>query len=118
MKKPFDPQSSTYVYVIVRGDLPAAAQAVQACHAAMDAVKNSPDISGERLVLLRAKDQMDLMHRASQLDRAGVDFVLFSEPDHDWGATALATRPRPGRINALSRLPLLDFACEDFVCSV
>lgn len=109
MKKPFDPSSSLYVYVLVREDLPPAAQAVQACHAAMSAARLSPSMDQERLVLLQVKDRDHLLRCAEKLSSRGIDFSIFFEPDHDWGETALATHPHVNKISDLQKLPLAKF---------
>ena len=49
-----------------------------------------------------------LLASADRLERAGIRFALFREPDRDNEATALATEPlRPDRRGVLSRYPCL-----------
>jgi len=79
----------------VRRDLPAAQIAVQAAHAALEAARHflPPDHPHPHLVLCRVSSERDLLSAADRLDRRGVRFTIFREPDRAGEATALATEP-------------------------
>jgi hypothetical protein len=90
----------------VRRDLPAAQIAVQAIHAAIEATRCflPTDHSHPHLVLCRVSSERDLLSAADRLDRLGVRFQIFREPDRAGEATALATEPLgPERRDPLSR---------------
>lgn len=83
------------MYVLTCGDLPIAAQACQAIHAAHIAGTTWPTTDEPHLVFLRATDEADLLRAAEKLSRRGVPFVTWREPDLGGRATALATSPQP-----------------------
>ena len=90
----------------MRRDLPAAQIAVQAIHAAIEAACRflPPDHTHPHLVLCRVSSERDLLSAADRLDRLGIRFQLFREPDRDREATALATEPLgPDRRGPLAR---------------
>jgi hypothetical protein len=90
----------------VRRDLPAAQIAVQAIHAAVEAARRflPPDHTHPHLVLCRVSSERDLLSAADRLDRLGIRFHLFREPDRAGEATALATEPLgPERRGPLAR---------------
>jgi hypothetical protein len=96
--------------VLVRRDLPAAQIAVQAVHAAIDAARHflPADHPHPHLVLCRVSSERDLFAAADRLDRLGIRFQLFREPDRAGEATALATEPLcPARRSPLARYPCL-----------
>jgi len=96
--------------VLVRRDLPAAQIAVQAVHAAIEAARHflPTDHPHPHLVLCRVSSERDLFAVADRLDRLGVRFQLFREPDRVGEATALATEPLgPERRGPLARYPCL-----------
>ena len=65
-----------YVYVVVRVDIPIQHQMAQACHAALEAGKEFPDIIDEpdSLIVLQVENQEEL-NRAADLD-----FVTMPSP--------------------------------------
>lgn len=95
-KVPFDRNSAEYSHVIVRRDLSAEQQTVQAIHAAMAATAEFGGLSPTtRLVLMSIESESELMKLAERLSLSGVDYSLFHEPDHATGYSALATKPGP-----------------------
>jgi hypothetical protein len=96
--------------VLVRRDLPPTQIAVQAVHAAVEAARHFLP-SGHphpHLVLCRVASERDLLSAADRLERCGVRFQLFREPDRTDEATALATEPLgPDRRALLARYPCL-----------
>ncbi len=108
-KAPFDRQTASYSYVLVRSDLSLEQQMVQAIHAAMKSVGDHGRLQDDtRLALLSVKDQAHLLQCAGELADAGIPFSLFEEPDYAMGASALATAPGPAlRLKCLKKLPLL-----------
>jgi hypothetical protein len=98
------------LYVLVRGDLASTQIAVQAIHAAIEAARHFllPDQPHPHLVLCRVNAERDLLLAADRLERRGIRFQLFREPDRSNEATALATEPlRDDRRAALARYPCL-----------
>lgn len=93
-KAPFDPATARYVYVLVRTDLSPAQQGVQACHAAMAATDAFGGLTDDtRLALLAVDGPHDLQRWIERLDRKGLPFKAFWEPDRHTGWSALATAP-------------------------
>jgi hypothetical protein len=83
---------------------------VQAVHAAVEAARRflTPDHPHPHLVLCRVPSERDLLAAADRLDRLGIRFQLFREPDRGDEATALATEPLgPDRRGVLARYPCL-----------
>jgi len=83
---------------------------VQAIHAAIEAARRflHPDQLHPHLVLCRVTSERDLLAAADRLERAGVRFALFREPDRNNEATALATEPLSGDLRGvLARYPCL-----------
>jgi hypothetical protein len=59
-------------------------------------------------VLCRVASERELLASADRLERAGIRFALFREPDRDNEATALATEPlQSDRRAVLARYPCL-----------
>jgi hypothetical protein len=81
---------------------------VQAAHAAIEAVRQflSADNSHPHLVLCRVSSEQALLAAADRLERAGIRFSLFREPDRANEFTALATEPLSSERRAvLARYP-------------
>lgn len=91
----FDKDASSYIYVVVRKDLPVCHQAPQAIHASMKASQAFPLKGEERLVFLSIENKEKLLHMKAQLDMHGVPYEEFHEPDHNHGLTSLCTAPIP-----------------------
>ena len=94
----------------MRRDLPATQIAVQAIHAAIESTRLflPPSHAHPHLVLCRVASERDLLSAADRLERLGIRFQLFREPDRRCEATALATEPLgPDRRAALARYPCL-----------
>jgi hypothetical protein len=99
------------LYLVTRADLPAATQACQAAHAAVEFCLTYPRLteqwhaSSGALVLLAARDELDLSRIRVDVASSGLRAVPFHEPDLDGALTALAVEPA-GR-QFLARLPLV-----------
>ena len=92
----------------MRRDLPAAQIAVQAAHAAIEAARLFLPTDHPHLVLCRVASERELLAAADRLERAGIRFALFREPDRNNEATALATEPLCARRRrVLARYPCL-----------
>ncbi|MCI0701446.1 MAG: peptidyl-tRNA hydrolase [Planctomycetia bacterium] len=90
--------------------MPATQIAVQSAHAAIEAAHQflPEDHPHPHLVLCRVSSERDLLAVADRLDRAGIRFTLFREPDRNDEVTALATEPLgPDRRGVLARYPCL-----------
>lgn len=72
----------------MRTDIPLPAQAVQACHAALERPTQST-----HLVLFAIKNEQELFKTKDMLINNGIDYSMFYEPDFDMGYTAIATEP-------------------------
>lgn len=88
------------MYVLVRKDLTPPQQAVQACHAAIEATRQFLPAHAEHphLVLLGVKSQHQLENTAMQLRSRDIPFQEFREPDIDNELTAIATAPLTGDV--------------------
>jgi len=93
------------VYVFVRKDLPHPQQVVQASHACIEATKAflDPDLEHPHLVVVGVNDEHRLFKCANKLERAGVKFKMFLEPDRNDEYTALATEPVFGETRTIFR---------------
>lgn len=97
-----------YSYIVCRKDMSPSYQAVQSSHAAMEmGFRTTCPSSPVHIVLLGISNQEELIKLASRLEKKGVNFQLFYEPDYDTGYTALCTFPVEGKIDGLKRLQLL-----------
>ncbi|MBN9122728.1 MAG: hypothetical protein J0I06_26885 [Planctomycetes bacterium] len=100
----------SHLYILVRRDLPAAQIAVQAAHAAVEAARSflPAEQPHPHFVLCRVASERELLAAADRLERAGIRFSLFCEPDRANEATALATEAlRADRRAVLARYPCL-----------
>lgn len=98
------------LYLVVRGDLSAAQQAVQACHALREFVSHYPDVDkkwhkeSNTLVLLSVSDEKALNKLVKKAFRRNISVALFREPDINDSLTAVAIPPDGYRL--CRRLPL------------
>lgn len=83
-----------YTYLLIRTDLSTPRQLVQASHAA--------HLAGERfgshshLIAMKIADEADLLRAAAHLDKHGINYTMFHEPDYNTGYTAICTEPLKG----------------------
>ncbi|MEM6258218.1 MAG: peptidyl-tRNA hydrolase [Planctomycetota bacterium] len=93
------------MYVLVRTDLPPAQQAVQSCHASIEAARHflEPDAHHPHLVVCGIRGEEALHQARDRLEALGVRCCAFVEPDRDHEVTALATEPLSGRRRRLLR---------------
>lgn len=93
-KQAFDKDQALMSLVIVRTDIPLARQMVQACHASSMAGHHFDGWKDDtRMALLAADDEQTLMKACMRLERLGISYHLFHEPDHAIGHSALASAP-------------------------
>ena len=89
-----NPQVDTnYIYVITRRDLPFPVNAVQSCHAAIEASQAfyDPQTSDHpHLVLTAVRDEQRLCKWISKLEKANIEHKVWYEPDLE-SITAVAT---------------------------
>jgi peptidyl-tRNA hydrolase len=97
-------------YIVIRSDLPAGAQATQACHVAFafglaftDSVREW-NAGSNNLVLLHVPDEAWLDALAQRCEAAGVAVSRFHEPDFGEALTAIALGAGAKRL--VSSLPL------------
>jgi len=87
---------NTYIYTFIREDISPAQKIVQlghACHEAGKLLNQWEHKHTSSLILLSAKDEDDLLDIAARIDRAGILFCMFYEPDNNMGYSAICTRP-------------------------
>jgi len=86
------------MYVLVRKDLPPNQQAVQACHAAIEAARTILPAHAEHphLALLGVKSERQLKNVCEQLQQHDIAYQSFREPDIGNALTAIATAPLSG----------------------
>jgi hypothetical protein len=95
--------------VFVRIDLPPPQQAVQACHAAIEAARHGlfpPGDEHPHLVLCGARSEFSLEDIAARLARLAIAHQPVFEPDLGGQLTALCTEPLRGS----RRVPLRRFS--------
>jgi len=98
------------VYVLVRKDLPPTQQIVQSCHAVAEAARSFLQTGQEHphLIVCEVGDERTLYQFLDKLNRHGVRFRAFLEPDRGNELTALATEPVfDGKRRLFRGLPLL-----------
>lgn len=84
---------------MVRKDLPAHAQLVQGCHAALEAGKQfcrDPASPIDHLIAITVPDEESLLRAKERAELRGIQLVLFREPDFGDIATCLCTEPIAG----------------------
>lgn len=68
----------------------------QACHGALEAGKHFGSDSREypdSLIVIGVKNQNELLKAKQRLEEAGIQLIMFFEPDWDYGWTAFGTAP-------------------------
>jgi hypothetical protein len=102
----------TYIYSIIRKDIPLADQIVQTAHSAFHAGQADPDKGASLgeipfLVLLQVPNEEALLTLHERLKKAGIVHSTFHEPDDDMGWTSITTVSIEGEDRKLfSNLPL------------
>lgn len=91
-------ETTPFVYIFVRKDLPRIHQTIQASHAAHEAGIEFGKIDGQQshFCIFGVKDEEQLMAAAWQIEQNEIKHSIFHEPDFDMGYTALATEPIAG----------------------
>lgn len=87
---------NSYIYTFIRQDISPEQRIVQlghACHEAGKLLPHQEHTEPSTMILLSARDQSDLKSIAEQIDRAGIEFYMFWEPDNEMGYSAICTRP-------------------------
>ena len=83
------------MYVLVRKDLSAAQQVVQSCHAAIEAARTLLPAEQEHphVIVCGVRDEHALWAAVHKLQKHGIRYRAFQEPDQGNQLTALATEP-------------------------
>lgn len=78
---------------------------VQSSHACIEAAKAflGNELDHPHLIVLGVKGEQQLYNSARKLDKAGIQYRIFTEPDRDNEATAIATEPIFGEQRRLFR---------------
>jgi hypothetical protein len=98
------------LYVVVRADMPAGDQLSQSCHAVAEFGVLNPErftawaTAQRNIVILAAPSMTALSAIAIQLERDGVQFAAFHEPDMFDELTAIAFGDEAAK--SVSQLPL------------
>ena len=87
-------QNHAYVYILVRKDLSTPQQAVQSCHAAIEAALSFGRLPDHPSVIICGIDsEAKLLNAQNKLTLAGIKCHSFREPDIDNQLTAIACEP-------------------------
>lgn len=100
----------SYMYVLVRKDLSPRQQAVQSCHAAIEAARNyiGPKDEHPSVIICSVKSEQKLAMCMEELTAKGIECQSFREPDIGNQMTAIASRPLKGEERkAFSRFQLM-----------
>lgn len=89
-----DPTSYSYLFVLKSLTHPQ--RIVQAAHAAIELGRRLPASSDHPHLVLVGLELADLHRLLVQLEKRGVEFSAFYEPDFDNTLTAVATLPQVG----------------------
>lgn len=98
-----------YLYLFVRQDLPIAQQIVQANHATF-AIAIHYGFGIPNIILIGVPDLAALHRVERKLKGCAIPHFCWSEPDYDFGFTAIATAP----LRAEERGPLLNYRLWKF----
>ena len=85
-----------FTYIFLRKDMKPVYHIIQAAHAAQEAGIAFGKPEGEipiHLGLFEVKNQAELFKTAEVLEKLGIRFKMFYEPDDETGYTAIATEP-------------------------
>ena len=99
------------LHLVVRGDLPPGAQAVQAVHAARQFAFEHAEVeqrwfdTSNTLALLAVPDEVSLLELLELAGRSGARVSVFREPDLGGAATAIAVEPGAKGRRLCRRLP-------------
>jgi hypothetical protein len=85
----------SYIYSIIRKDIPLADQIVQTAHSAFHAGNESNPLNGKvpSLILLEVKNKEELMKLRDKIWANNIQFYDFFEPDDGMGYTSITTAP-------------------------
>lgn len=86
---------NAYLYMFIREDLPIPQQIIQTAHAVDELNKEYPHTTRNYMVLLSAKDEIDLFRISQELKEKEIFHHMFHETDIN-AYTAIATRPLIG----------------------
>jgi hypothetical protein len=104
--------------VVTRKDLYPGAQIAQSLHAFREFINDYPELENEwyrnsnYIAILAAKDEDDLFKLCCRLDKKGIRYSQFREPDFDNQLTAIALEPGDNSRRATSSLPLALKNCK------
>lgn len=100
------------LYVITRRDIAAGYQGVQSIHAAIQFIKEHPEMSNawfeqsNFLAWVSVEDEPALFELLSKASRKHIKFSIFREPDVDNQVTAIALEPGELSAELCKKLPL------------
>ena len=80
-------------YTFIRQDMPLQHQLVQACHACYEAGRMKDTDEIPYLICLGMKDGNELEAAERHLEKHGIRYHKFFEPDNDLGHTSISTEP-------------------------
>lgn len=82
-------KQTPYLYIITRGDLSKAQQAVQAAHAAAEFVSRNGFKEHPHFVITKLRDEHDLQSFHGTIDKS-IGSIIWREPDRNNEITAIA----------------------------
>ena len=98
-------EKTVYHYILIRKDLPASVQMVNAVHAAGESIIDAPIPSTTRAVLLGVDNEEMLLSYFEKLKTKNIHYVLIREPDEPYNGAAMAIGIAPSdRRNMLRKL--------------
>ena len=87
------------MYLFVRTDLSFPQQVVQSCHATLEVARSllPAELSHPHLVVCGVHSERELLQCLDRLNRAGIAYRAFREPDQGNELTAIGTEPICGK---------------------
>jgi hypothetical protein len=95
------------------------AQIAQSLHAFREFINDFPELEGSwyrnsnYIAILAARDEAELIKFCERLEKKGIRFSTFREPDFDNELTAIALEPGDKSRRATSSFPLALKNCKD-----
>ena len=114
MKKPIKKRKPTipYTYIFLRKDLKPVYYIIQAGHAIQEAAfafGKPESMVPVHFTLFEVKNSVDLLKTAEHLERIGIKYKMFYEPDDETGYTAIATEPLIGKGKTFKKYKLFNW---------
>ena len=105
-------QNTDKLYIVTRQDLAPGAQIAQSLHAFREFIREYPELesnwynNSNYIAVLSAKDEDELIRFLIRLEKKGIRFSIFREPDFNNEITAIALEPGDKSRRACGSYPL------------